>query len=303
METQHHERGRSPSARSPSSKSPSLSSSSPTSRFEPIRAASNRRASLDITKTGSLRRSLSNNGYGCDDLIDDAESPSQTPDTVPMPDEKDPYEVTWDGDLDPSNPRNMPKWKKWTIIAITSFGSFCVTNASAVYTATYIQMNEEFGSSRLVATIGLSTFVLGIALGPFWSPLAEFYGRRPIYLAAFTVFMIFLIPSAVAQNIQTMIVVRFFQGLAGSAFLSVSGGTVGDLFIRDEMQAPMAIFTTAPFLGPTTGPLIGGLTNSYVSWRWTHYIILIESAVVIAALYLFVPETYRKCPFFAVEST
>ncbi|KAK5661949.1 hypothetical protein OQA88_10059 [Cercophora sp. LCS_1] len=283
-----HERGRSPSEKSTS---PNSSSSDQNSIFEPIRAASNRRASRETTRTGSLRRELSNNGYGCDDLIDDAENPSsEAPE--PMP-EKDPYEVTWDGELDPCNPRNMPKWKKWTIIGITSFGSFCVTNASAVYTATYAQMNEEFGSSRLVATIGLSTFVLGIALGPFWSPLAEFYGRRPIYLAAFTVFMIFLIPSAVAQNIQTMIVVRFFQGLAGSAFLSVSGGTVGDLFARDEMQAPMAIFTTAPFLGPSTGPLIGGLTNSFVSWRWTHYIILIESVVVIASLYFLVPETYH----------
>jgi len=168
------------------------------------------------------------------------------------------------------------------------------TNASAVYTATYTQMDAEFGNSRLVATLGLSTFVLGIALGPFWSPLAEFYGRRPIYLASFAAFMLFLIPSAVAQNIEAMIVVRFFQGLAGSAFLSVSGGTVGDLFARDEMQAPMAIFTTAPFIGPSTGPLIGGLTNYFLSWRFTHYIKLVESAVIIASLFFFVPETYRK---------
>ena len=24
-----------------------------------------------------------------------------------------PLEVTWDGDADPENPRNWPKWKKW----------------------------------------------------------------------------------------------------------------------------------------------------------------------------------------------
>ena len=157
-------------------------------------------------------------------------------------------------------------------------------------------MDAEFNNSRLVATLGLSTFVLGIALGPFWSPLAEFYGRRPIYLASFLAFMIWLIPSALAQNITTMIVARFFQGLAGSAFLSVSGGTVGDMFTRDDMQAPMAIFTLAPFVGPSTGPLIGGVVNSFLSWRWTHYIVLIESAVLIVTLFFFVPETYRNSP-------
>lgn len=169
------------------------------------------------------------------------------------------------------------------------------TNASSIYTSTYGQMDAEFGNSRIVATLGLSTFVLGIALGPFWSPLAEFYGRRPIYLAAFFVYLIFIIPTAVAKNIETMIVTRFFQGLAGSAFLSVSGGTVGDLFAREHMQAPMSVFTMAPFIGPSIGPLIGGFINSYTTWRWTYYVLLIWSGVLLAAIALFVPETYREC--------
>ncbi len=167
------------------------------------------------------------------------------------------------------------------------------TNASAIYTATYTQMDAEFCNSRLVATVGLSTFVLGIAWGFTWSPLAEFYGRRPIYLCSFAAYVVWIIPSAVAQNIQTMLVVRFFQGLAGSAFLSVSGGTVGDLFARKDMQAPMAVFTLAPFIGPSTGPIFGGLINYFTSWRWTYYMLIIWSSCILAMLALFVPETYR----------
>jgi len=41
-----------------------------------------------------------------------------------------------------------------------------------------------------------------------------------------------MIPCAVARNIQTMLVARFLDGLAGSAFLSVAGGTVGDMFAK-----------------------------------------------------------------------
>ncbi|KAK3333946.1 major facilitator superfamily domain-containing protein [Cercophora scortea] len=193
-----------------------------------------------------LRQARSNNGYGCDeddDNDDDTTSPSPEEE-----EEKDPYEIGWDdGDNDPLNPRSMPHWRKWVIVIITSFGAFCVTNASASYTATYTQMTLEFHTTKLIATIGLSMFVLGIAMGPFWSPLAEFYGRRPIYLASFLLFTVWIIPSAVAQNIATMNVARFFQGLAGSAFLSVSGGTVGDLFNRESMSLPMTIFSVAPF--------------------------------------------------------
>lgn len=41
-----------------------------------------------------------------------------------------------------------------------------------------------------------------------------------------------LIPCAVAQNIQTMLIVRFIDGFAGSAFLSVAGGTVSRRHLR-----------------------------------------------------------------------
>ncbi|KAK3692643.1 putative multidrug protein [Podospora appendiculata] len=264
--------------------------------YAPIQVASpiSRRISRSSSTATSLGRARSNNGYGCD--ADDSNGDGNNDDDTasPAPEEKDPYEIGWDdGDNDPLNPRSMPHWRKWVIVGITSFGSFCVTNASASYTASYAQMDAEFGNSKLVATIGLSMFVLGIAMGPFWSPLAEFYGRRPIYLASLFLFMVWLIPSAVAQNIATMNVARFFQGLAGSAFLSVSGGTVGDLFTRESMSLPMVIFSVAPFVGPATGPLLGGLINTWANWRWTHYVLLIWSASLLVAVALFVPETYH----------
>lgn len=93
----------------------------------------------------------------------------------------------------------------------------------------------------------------------------QFYGRRPIYIGSFTFFLIWLIPCAVAQNIQTMLIARFLDGLAGSAFLSVAGGTVGDMFARHvrlrngearcrlmqtkELSAPMMVYTASPFIG------------------------------------------------------
>ena len=201
--------------------------------------------------------------------------------------------VQWSGRCSPFDLRGIRRTGVSTRLPNPALTLTCRTNASAIYTATYTQMDAEFGNSRIVATLGLSTFVLGIAWGFAWSPLAEFYGRRPIYLSSFAAYMIFIIPSAVAQNIQTMIIARFFQGLAGSAFLSVSGGTVGDLFVRQEMQAPMAVFTIAPFIGPAMGPLFGGLINSYTNWRWTHYVFIIWSFCLLVLLTLFVPETYR----------
>lgn len=84
-----------------------------------------------------------------------------------------------------------------------------------MYTSTYSQITKEFECSKLIATLGLSMFVMGLGLGPmFLGPLSEFYGRRPIYIVAFGFFLVWIIPCALARNIQTMIVVRFLDGFA-----------------------------------------------------------------------------------------
>ena len=177
------------------------------------------------------------------------------------------FQVHFDGDSDPMDPRSFSKTRKWMIVCIVSAGSTCVTCASSMYTLTYGQITTEFHISRVVATLGLSVFVMGLGLGPMiLGPLSEFYGRRPIYIISFAFFMIWLIPCAVAKNVGTELVSRFIDGCAGSAFLSVAGGTVGDMFVQSELQAPMMIFTASPFIGPPVGPIIAGFINQYTSW-------------------------------------
>lgn len=107
--------------------------------------------------------------------------------------ERKEFEVKFDGEDDPMNPKCKPTWRKWTIVLIGSFCSLCVTCASALYTSTYEQMMPEYHISREVATIGLTTYVCGLGLGPmFLGPLSEFYGRRMIYLCAFGGFFIWV---------------------------------------------------------------------------------------------------------------
>ena len=216
-------------------------------------------------KSRSLHRSKSyGDGHGYTAFGEDEEAPKKIENGE---DPEKEFEVQWDGDQDPMNPRNMSNGRKWIVVAIVSAGSTCVTCTSSMYTSTYGQITQEFHVSRVVATLGLSLFVMGLGIGPMvLGPLSEFYGRRPIYVFSFFSFLIWLIPCAVAKNIATELVARFIDGLAGSAFLSVAGGTVGDMFARNELQAPMMIFTASPFVGPPLGPMVAGFINQYTTW-------------------------------------
>ena len=96
--------------------------------FEPIRPAPSQPRRLSIDTLSTLRRERSNNGWGVDDIEDDAAGAAAAA-AAPGPDapEVDPFEVGWEnGDADEMCPRSFPTWRKWLIIAITSVGSVCV---------------------------------------------------------------------------------------------------------------------------------------------------------------------------------
>lgn len=106
--------------------------------------------------------------------------------------------VAWD-ENDPHNPRNFAPVKKWLIVFIVSTGSLLVyfplspcvssgpdvdhrTCTSSIYGSSYEQLRDEFHVSQEVATLGLSLFVVGLAVGPMaLSPMSE-VGLTPRFL-------------------------------------------------------------------------------------------------------------------------
>jgi hypothetical protein len=101
----------------------------PARDFQPIstnisKAASrsNSHARNKPTSLRSLSRARSNNGYGCDDTLDSSQE-----DVEVGGQQKDPWEVRWDGgDSDPANPRSMTMARRWLIVIIVSASSLCV---------------------------------------------------------------------------------------------------------------------------------------------------------------------------------
>lgn len=155
-------------------------------------------------------------------------------------------------------------------------------------------MGAELGISHFASTFGLSTFVFGFAAGGFLAgPFSEWYGRRPIYIISWMWFILWTVPPVALHNIYGICVVRFLAGCGGGTFLAVAGGTAGDVFSRSDIVAPMAVVSSAPFVGPCIGPLLGGFICTYGDWRWTYYAMAIWGGVLLCCTILLVPETYH----------
>lgn len=168
-----------------------------------------------------------------------------------------------------------------------------VSLVSSAYSGGLVQILLDFRVSEEVAVLGISLFVLGFALGPIiWAPLSEVYGRRYILLASAAGLTAFTAGAAGAQNIGTLLVLRFFGGSIGSAPFAVSGGVIADTFPTITRGLASALYAAAPFLGPTLGPIVGGFLAESSGWRWVEGMVAIFSGVIGLLMVFTLPETY-----------
>ena len=159
-----------------------------------------------------------------------------------------------------------------------------------MWSAGSAQVAAEFDVSTEVTTLGLALYVLGFALGPIiWTPLSELRGRKlPMVLGAFGL-GVFLIACAVAKDLQTVLICRFFAGCFGAAPLTCGAAVVADCFDNSDRGIAIAIYSLAGFGGPFVAPTMGGfISDSHLGWRWTQYLpaILAFSIFVINAFFL-----------------
>jgi hypothetical protein len=83
--------------------------------------------------------------------------------------EEEPYAVTWI-DNDPRNPMIWSYPYKWMVTIAVAVATLAVSFTSSAFSGGIRGLMAQFGTGKEVATLGLSLFVLGFALGPlFWA--------------------------------------------------------------------------------------------------------------------------------------
>ncbi|KAI1104933.1 MFS general substrate transporter [Jackrogersella minutella] len=206
--------------------------------------------------------------------------------------EDDPYIVRWIPD-DPRNPMNFSEFRKWAITGVVAWVTLAVALVSSAYSGGVAEIMTTFHISQLVAILGVSLFVLGFAVGPLlWAPFSELFGRQIMFFLTYGALTAFNAGCAGAQNATTLLVLRFFAGAFGSSPLTNAGGVVADMFPASQRGTAMAVFASAPFLGPTLGPIIGGFLGLGGGWRWVMGFLAAFSGALWIIGSILLPETY-----------
>ncbi|RAH66742.1 MFS transporter [Aspergillus aculeatinus CBS 121060] len=204
---------------------------------------------------------------------------------------ENPQIISWPP-TDRLNARNFAAPRKAIIIVLSGLSTLSVAFASSAYSGDLSSVCEYFGVSDEAATLGLSLYVLGFAIGPLlWAPLGEAFGRRVLFLTTFSLFTVFNVAAAVAPNFGSLVAFRCLAGMFGSSPLTNSGGIVADLYTPETRGLAAVCYSGATFLGPVLGPIVGGFLGETRGWRSIEGLLAIYAGVMLVLGLLLVPET------------
>ncbi|MCJ1403418.1 hypothetical protein MMC11_006641 [Xylographa trunciseda] len=204
--------------------------------------------------------------------------------------------VTWDGPNDPANPLNWPQRKKWAVTLLCSMSGLITLMSGTMMAPALSNIGSDLHLGDAAVQLTLSIYVLAYAFGPLiLAPTTEIYGRRPVWLASGTFYLIFNTVCGFSQNNATMIAARFLAGIGASAEFAVTNPVLADCWAPEQRGHSLSISTFVPLLGTAIGPIIGGVITEYIGWRWLFWIVSIFSGLItLTGFFLFSEPFHAK---------
>jgi hypothetical protein len=165
------------------------------------------------------------------------------------------FVVAFEGNNDPSKPHNWSTTRRLCATAMVALIALVVGAAASIDSPATHRAALEFGVGDVVEILATGLFLIGFGVGAlFAGPLSETLGRNPVYIITLTIYMIFIMASGLAKNIQQQLVFRFFAGFFGSTPLTCAGGSISDLWTPMERVFAFPMFANAAFLVWTKRP-------------------------------------------------
>ncbi|KAJ8456239.1 hypothetical protein ONZ45_g18794 [Pleurotus djamor] len=185
------------------------------------------------------------------------------------------------------DPRTWSETRKNIILVIVSTAAMMAGFSTNIQNPAIQQMEEDLPATSSQISLSLSLFILSQGLMPLvWSAL--------VYLLSVGLATIACVVTAVSPNIGLVIGFRVIQGAGTSSAISIGAATLADLFPSSVRGRKMGIYYTAPALGPSLAPLLGGVLTDAFSWRACFWFLVIGSGLNFCSFVWPFKDTWRK---------
>ena len=135
------------------------------------------------------------------------------------------------------------------------------------------QLGKQFGVPAAHVDTVVVGFLVSLAVFiPASGWLGDRFGTKRVFLTALVVFTAASALCGMAQSIDQLVLFRVLQGVGGGMLAPVGMAMLFRAFPPEERVAASRILIVPTALAPATGPVLGGLLVTDLSWRWAFYV-------------------------------
>lgn len=157
---------------------------------------------------------------------------------------------------------------------LSAIGPFAID----MYLPALPEIGASLGAEVSAVQWSLTAFFVSLGVGQlFYGPISDMVGRKPPLYAGLLLFTLASVGCALATDIETLVALRFVQGLGAAAGMAIPRAVVRDLHTGTEaarlMSLLMLVFSISPLLAPLAGSGVIALTG----WRGVFWAVAVAA--------------------------
>ena len=171
---------------------------------------------------------------------------------------------------------------------LSAIGPFAID----MYLPALPQIGASLGAQIDAVQASLTAFFLALGVGQLlYGPVSDMWGRKkPLYLGL-AVFVLASIGCALAPDIETLVALRFLQGLGAAAGMAIPRAVVRDLYTGHAAARMMSLLMLVFSVSPILAPLAGSGVIAVTSWRGVFWVVAVAAVLGMVAVARALPET------------
>ena len=166
-----------------------------------------------------------------------------------------------------------------------------------LYLPSLPELGRVFGASVPQVQLTLSGYLLCFAIGQIvFGPISDHVGRKPVLLAALSLYVAVCLSCMFATSIEMLIALRCLQALGVAGAPVLARAIVRDLYQGVRAGRELARMGSITALAPVVAPSLGGILQSTFGWRASFLGMAALGLCAIVLVVRLLPETMKQPP-------
>jgi EmrB/QacA subfamily drug resistance transporter len=175
--------------------------------------------------------------------------------------------------------------RQWKVLLLSSVAVFMVFLDVTIVNIAFPAIRGTFAStslSELSWVLNAYNVIMAALLVPA-GRIADRFGRRRVFFAGLTMFLLGSVISGAAPTVSVLIAARVVQAIGGAALIPASLGIVLAEFPVEKRAMATSVWAATGAVAAAAGPSLGGVLVESASWRWAFFVNLVIAIGVLPA--------------------